>query len=25
VDAITALGQSDGRLFGGDPDSHEEM
>ena len=25
MDAITALGQSDGRLFGGDPDSHEEM
>ena len=25
IDAITALGQSDGRLFGGDPDSHEEM
>jgi 2,5-diketo-D-gluconate reductase A len=25
VDAITALGRSDGRLFGGDPDSHEEM
>ncbi len=25
MDAITALGRSDGRLFGGDPDSHEEM
>jgi 2,5-diketo-D-gluconate reductase A len=25
MDAITALGQSDGRLFGGDPESHEEM
>jgi diketogulonate reductase-like aldo/keto reductase len=25
VDAITALGRSDGRLFGGDPDTHEEM
>ena len=25
MDAITALRQSDGRLFGGDPDSHEEM
>ncbi len=25
VDAITALGEADGRLFGGDPDSHEEM
>ena len=25
MDAITGLGQSDGRLFGGDPDSHEEM
>jgi diketogulonate reductase-like aldo/keto reductase len=25
VAAITALGQSDGRLFGGDPDVHEEM
>lgn len=23
--AITALGRSDGRLFGGDPDTHEEM
>jgi 2,5-diketo-D-gluconate reductase A len=23
--AISALGESDGRLFGGDPDSHEEM
>jgi 2,5-diketo-D-gluconate reductase A len=23
--AITALGRSDGRLFGGDPDHHEEM
>jgi len=23
--AITALGRADGRLFGGDPDSHEEM
>lgn len=23
--AITALGRPDGRLFGGDPDSHEEM
>jgi 2,5-diketo-D-gluconate reductase A len=25
VAAITALGRADGRLFGGDPDSHEEM
>ncbi|WP_265445314.1 aldo/keto reductase [Flexivirga meconopsidis] len=25
VAAITALGKSDGRLFGGDPDTHEEM
>ncbi|MET0838393.1 MAG: aldo/keto reductase, partial [Marmoricola sp.] len=25
VEAISALGESDGRLFGGDPDSHEEM
>jgi diketogulonate reductase-like aldo/keto reductase len=25
VDAITALARPDGRLFGGDPDSHEEM
>lgn len=25
VTAITALGRPDGRLFGGDPDSHEEM
>lgn len=25
VSAITALGRSDGRLFGGDPDTHEEM
>ncbi|RHW26981.1 aldo/keto reductase [Nocardioides immobilis] len=25
VAAITALGQTDGRLFGGDPDLHEEM
>ena len=23
--AVTALGRSDGRLFGGDPDTHEEM
>jgi diketogulonate reductase-like aldo/keto reductase len=23
--AITALGKPDGRLFGGDPDTHEEM
>jgi 2,5-diketo-D-gluconate reductase A len=23
--AITALGRADGRLFGGDPDSHEEL
>ena len=23
--AITALGRPDGRLFGGDPDTHEEM
>jgi diketogulonate reductase-like aldo/keto reductase len=23
--AITALGRSDGRLFGGDPNTHEEM
>jgi diketogulonate reductase-like aldo/keto reductase len=25
VDAITALGRPDGRLFGGDPETHEEM
>ena len=25
VAAITGLGRADGRLFGGDPDSHEEM
>jgi 2,5-diketo-D-gluconate reductase A len=25
VDAISALGKPDGRLFGGDPDTHEEM
>jgi 2,5-diketo-D-gluconate reductase A len=25
VAAITALGEDDGRLFGGDPDTHEEM
>ncbi len=25
ITAITALGQPDGRLFGGDPDTHEEM
>ena len=25
VAAITALGRPDGRLFGGDPDVHEEM
>jgi diketogulonate reductase-like aldo/keto reductase len=25
VDAITALGRANGRLFGGDPDTHEEM
>jgi len=25
VEAITALGRIDGRLFGGDPDHHEEM
>jgi diketogulonate reductase-like aldo/keto reductase len=25
METITALGRSDGRLFGGDPDSHEEM
>jgi len=25
IDAITALGRRDGRLFGGDPDTHEEM
>ncbi|TYL55652.1 aldo/keto reductase [Nocardioides sp. BGMRC 2183] len=25
VDAITTLGRPDGRLFGGDPESHEEM
>ena len=25
VAAITALGRSDGRLFGGDPDTHEEQ
>ncbi len=24
VEAITALGRPDGRLFGGDPDTHEE-
>ncbi len=23
--AISALGRADGRLFGGDPDTHEEM
>jgi diketogulonate reductase-like aldo/keto reductase len=23
--AITSLGRVDGRLFGGDPDTHEEM
>jgi diketogulonate reductase-like aldo/keto reductase len=23
--AITALGRPDGRLFGGDPETHEEM
>jgi diketogulonate reductase-like aldo/keto reductase len=23
--AISALGEADGRLFGGDPDTHEEM
>lgn len=25
MEAITALGEADGRLFGGDPDTHEEM
>ncbi len=25
MDAITALAEDDGRLFGGDPDTHEEM
>jgi 2,5-diketo-D-gluconate reductase A len=25
VEAITGLGRADGRLFGGDPDTHEEM
>jgi 2,5-diketo-D-gluconate reductase A len=25
MEAITALGRTDGRLFGGDPESHEEM
>jgi len=25
VEAITALGRTDGRLFGGDPDTHEEQ
>ena len=25
LEAITALGRADGRLFGGDPDTHEEM
>jgi 2,5-diketo-D-gluconate reductase A len=25
VEAITGLGRGDGRLFGGDPDTHEEM
>lgn len=25
VSAITALGRPDGRLFGGDPRTHEEM
>jgi 2,5-diketo-D-gluconate reductase A len=25
VEAITALDRRDGRLFGGDPDTHEEM
>jgi diketogulonate reductase-like aldo/keto reductase len=25
MDAITSLGREDGRLFGGDPDTHEEM
>jgi diketogulonate reductase-like aldo/keto reductase len=25
VAAITALGRPDGRLFGGDPDTHEEQ
>ncbi len=25
MDAITALGRPDGRLFGGDPETHEEM
>jgi 2,5-diketo-D-gluconate reductase A len=25
VDAITGLGRADGRLFGGDPDTHEEQ
>ncbi len=25
VEAITGLGRPDGRLFGGDPETHEEM
>jgi diketogulonate reductase-like aldo/keto reductase len=25
VEAISALGRPDGRLFGGDPDTHEEL
>ena len=25
MDSITALGEEDGRLFGGDPDTHAEM
>jgi diketogulonate reductase-like aldo/keto reductase len=25
MDAITSLGEPDGRLFGGDPNTHEEM
>jgi diketogulonate reductase-like aldo/keto reductase len=25
VDAISSLAERDGRLFGGDPDTHEEM
>ena len=25
VESITGLGRADGRLFGGDPDTHEEM
>lgn len=25
MSAITTLGEDDGRLFGGDPDTHEEM